>query len=113
MLQQSRRATGLDVRLHQPLEGFSRHATFLLLRAALTAIRTLSPATPTPTGDMSGPRCVEVYLLPRAQPAQRMERGEGREANWLSHPLRREREGGEGGEGRERETAGRQDVDGR
>lgn len=47
-----------------------------------------------------------MYLLPRAQPAQRMERGEGREANWLSHPLRRERE-------REKETAGRQDRDGR
>lgn len=49
-----------------------------------------------------------MYLLPRAQPAQRMERGEGREANWLSHPLQRGRE-----RKRKRETAGRQDVDGR
>ena len=44
-------------------------------------------------------KCVWVYLVPRAQSAQRMERGEGREANWLSHPLRRERE-----RERERET---------
>lgn len=74
--------------------------------ASLADIRTLS------RGGVSGLRCVEVYLLPRAQPAQRMERGEGREANWLSHPLRRERET-ERKRRRKRETAGRQDVDGR
>lgn len=47
--------------------------------------------------------------MPQAQSAQRMERGEGREANWLSHPLQRERE-----RERERETdtPGRRDVDG-
>lgn len=31
--------------------------------------------------------CVFVYLVPQAQSGQRRERGEGREADWLSHPL--------------------------
>lgn len=60
--------------------------TFLFLKTTLTTIHTLIPS------GLSGSMCVWVYLVPRAQSAQPMETGEGREADWLSHPLQRERQ---------------------
>lgn len=78
--------------------------SLFLLKTTLTTIHTLIPS------GLSGSMCVWVYLVPRAQSAQRMETGEGREADWLSHPLQREREKKRD---RDRERAGRQDMDGR